>query len=274
MKNLKDKVVLITGAGSGIGQQTAVAFAAETAKLILLDINQEGLDQTMSMARSGAQSIEAHICDVSDFSAMQSLADEINSKYGAVDVLVNNAGIGTAGLFLDTKLETWKKTIDINLMGVVHGCKVFLPAMVARKQGGAVVNISSMAGYFANKIMPAYSASKFAVLGFSESLRADLINQNISVSTICPGIINTPIVANAVFEGHASEKDAEKYRKKAVRFYEKRNYTPDRVAKAILKAVKKRKGVVPVSPEAWIGYYLKRFFPGIAAWAARQDAPL
>ncbi|MDH3645653.1 MAG: SDR family NAD(P)-dependent oxidoreductase [Gammaproteobacteria bacterium] len=273
MKNLQGKVVLITGAGSGIGQQTAVAFAAEKTKLILLDIKQEGLDQTVGMAQSDAQSIETHICDVSDFSAMQSLADEINSKYGAVDVLINNAGIGTAGSFLDTTLETWKKTLDINLMGVVHGCKVFLPAMVARKQGGAVVNIASMAGYYAANIMPVYSASKFAVLGFSESLRADLNEQNISVSAICPGIIKTPIIASSVFEGQLSGDDAEEFRKKAVAFYEKRNYTPDRVAKAILKAVKKRKGVVPVSPEAWIAYYLKRFFPGIVAWATRQDAP-
>lgn len=271
---MQGKVVLITGAGSGIGQQTAVAFATEKTRLILLDINQQGLDQTMSMARPDAQSIETHLCDVSDYSAMQALADEVNSRYGAVDVLINNAGIGTAGSFLDTTLETWKRTLDINLMGVVHGCKAFLPAMVARKQEGAVVNIASMAGYYAANIMPVYSASKFAVLGFSESLRADLVDSNISVSIICPGIIKTPIVASGVFEGQVSGEDPEKFRKKAVAFYEKRDYTPDRVAKAIVKAVRKRKGVVPVSPEAWLAYYLKRFFPGIAAWAARQDAPV
>jgi NAD(P)-dependent dehydrogenase (short-subunit alcohol dehydrogenase family) len=274
MKNLKAKVIVITGAGSGIGQQTAVAFAEEKAKLILLDINQRGLDQTVEMVRSDAQSVEAHLCDVSDFMAMQSLADEVNSRHGAVDVLINNAGIGTAGRFLDATLDTWKKTIDINLMGVVHGCKAFLPAMVERQQGGAVVNIASMAGYFASKEMPVYSASKFAVLGFSACLRADLREQHIFVSTICPGIINTPIVANSILEIKNSRHSAEAFRKKAVGLYEKRNYPPDRVARAIIKAVKKRRGILPVSPEAWIAYYLTRFFPGVAAWAERQDPPL
>lgn len=271
MKDLEDKVVLITGAGSGIGQQTALAFAAENARLILLDISQEGLEQTAAMIEPD---VETHICDVGDFVAMQSLADKVDSRYGAVDVLINNAGIGTAGLFLDTTIETWHRTIDINLMGVVHGCKAFLPAMVARQQGGAVVNISSMAGYFAAKEMPVYSASKFAVLGFSESLRADLRSHNIFVSTICPGIIITPIVANSILEMNTSGDAAETFRNKAVRFYEKRNYTPDRVATAIVKAVRKRKAILPVTPEAWIAYYLKRFFPGICAWAERQDLPL
>lgn len=274
MKNLEDKVVLITGAGSGIGQQTAVAFAREKTKLILLDIKQHGLDQTVEMVQPHSQSVETHICDVSDALKMKLLADGVNARYGAVDVLINNAGIGTAGSFLDTTLETWKKTIDINLMGVVHACKVFLPAMVARQQGGAIVNIASMAGYFALKDMPVYSASKFAVMGFSASLRADLHDHKIRVSTICPGVINTPIVANSILEMNSSEEAAEEFRKKAVSFYEKRNYTPDRVAKAILKAVKKGKGVVPVSPEAWIAYYLKRFIPGVAAWAERQDPPM
>jgi short-subunit dehydrogenase len=122
--------------------------------------------------------------------------------------------------------------------------------------------------------MPVYSASKFAVLGFSESLRADLRSHNIFVSTICPGIIITPIVANSILEMNASGEAAEIFRSKAVRFYERRNYTPDRVARAIIRAVRKRKAILPVTPEAWIAYYLKRFFPGICAWAERQDLPL
>ena len=183
-------------------------------------------------------------------------------------MLINNAGIASAGRFLGTSTDTWRKVIDVNLMGVVHGCHAFLPAMVERGLGGQVVNLSSVAGFFGVPDMPVYVASKFAVQGFSESLRADMAEHGIGVTAICPGIINTPIVAATIMEGDMGN---EKVRSKAQELYNKRNYTPDRVAKAIVDAVARNQSVRPVSPESWLLYLGKRFIPRLTELAAKNQ---
>ena len=266
MKNFKDKLVLITGAGSGIGRETAIAFAKEGAKLILTDINDDGLIQTKQLIESVGGIAVYYNVNVTDADAMKTLAEQVQREQGVVDVLINNAGIGSAGRFLDTKLETWRKVLDVNLMGVVHGCHAFLPAMVARGAGGHVVNLSSLAGYFAAPDMPIYSASKFAVLGFSESLRSDMVKHNIGVTAICPGIINTAIISATIMEGDMGNAGV---RDKVQSLYAKRNYTPAQVADAIVDAVKKNQAVRPVSPESWTVYYAKRLMPSLVARVGR-----
>lgn len=271
MKTFHDKLVLITGAGSGIGRETAKLFAAQKAKVIIADINDKGAEQTkQEIEQQGGWAITKHL-DVTDESAVSKLAEEIHSEFGALDVLINNAGIGSAGRFLDTSTDTWRKVMDVNLMGVVNGCHAFLPAMVKRGKGGQVVNLSSVAGFFGIPDMPVYVASKFAVQGFSESLRADMAEHGIGVTAICPGIINTPIVASTIMEGDMGN---EKVRSKAQEFYNKRNYTPDRVAKAIVDAVSRNQSVRPVSPESWLLYWGKRFIPGLTELAAKSQRKL
>jgi NAD(P)-dependent dehydrogenase (short-subunit alcohol dehydrogenase family) len=267
MTRFNSKKILITGAGSGIGRATALAFAREGAQVIAVDIGEAGLSETARLIAAQGGSCETHIADVSSESAMRALADTVHAAHGALDVLVNNAGIGASGRFLDTKVETWDRVHAINVRGVMLGCKLFIPPMVARGRGH-VVNTASMAGYFAAPDLPVYAASKFAVLGFSESLRIDLKPKGIGVSAICPGIINTNIVATTVAEGESA-----KWQAGAVAFYQKRNYGPEKVASAILKAVQHNRAVVPVSPEAWFGYYVKRFFPGLARALAGNPLP-
>lgn len=267
MSQFKGQKVLVTGAGSGIGRETAIAFAAQGAHVIAVDIGEAGLAGTVLTIQHAGGICETHVADVSSESAMRALADKVNAAHGALDILVNNAGIGASGRFLDTSVETWDRVMAINVRGVMLGCRLFLPAMVARGKGH-VVNTASMAGYFASPDLPVYAASKYAVLGFSESLRIDMAGHGIGVSAICPGIINTNIVATTVAEGESA-----KWQSSAVDFYKKRNYGPEKVASAILGAVRSNAAVVPVSPEAWFGWYLKRLLPGVARAMAGRPLP-
>lgn len=268
MKSFKDKRVLITGAGSGIGRATAQAFAAAGAYVLAVDISEESVAETRRIIEAAGGQCGSYLADVGDEASMQALADAVHQQHGALDVLVNNAGIGAGGRFLDTKIETWDRVLRINVKGVLLGCRMFLPAMIKRGTGGHVVNLASMAGYFAAPDMPIYSASKYAVLGFSESLRGDLKDHGIGVSAICPGVIYTNIVQTSTLEGPAAA-----WQDKAVEFYRKRNYLPAGVARAILKAVRKNVAMMPVTPEAWLMYYLKRFLPGLTRLLAAQKLP-
>jgi NAD(P)-dependent dehydrogenase (short-subunit alcohol dehydrogenase family) len=206
--------------------------------------------------------------------AVQAFADRTFSELGRVDVLVNNAGIGVGGSFLDVPLEEWDTIIDINLKGVVYGCYSFLPRMIEAGRPAHIVNIASMAGYVPTPGMTAYDATKFAVVGLSQGLRGDLAGSGlIGVTAICPGIINTPIVRTGRMYGPQA---TEEQREQGIAFFERRNYGPERVAQGILKAIQRNRAVAPVSPEAWAGYYLYRFFPGVIrgllAWGMRRQA--
>ncbi|OUS09033.1 hypothetical protein A9Q81_00345 [Gammaproteobacteria bacterium 42_54_T18] len=270
MKKLNNKVVLVTGGGSGIGRETAIEFSAQGAHIILSDVNAVGMEESGRLIRKAGGTFEQHVADVASRRDMEALAKEVKNKHGALDVLINNAGIGSAGAFLETTLDTWDKVIDINVKGVVHGCHYFLPDMVAAGKGGSVVNLASMAAFIAPPDMSIYTTSKFAVLGFSESLRNELAKHHIHVATICPGVINTPIVKNTVMEGASGQGEL---REKAIAMYQRRNYPPQKVALAVLSAVLKQKSVVPVSPEAWLGYYAKRWAPNLVERFGRLELP-
>ena len=270
MKQFRDKQVLVTGAGSGIGRETALAFAGEGAHLWVVDINLEAAQATAAQVQAMGRDARALQCDVADAAAVQALADTVHAEIESLDVLMNNAGIGSAGRFLETSLETWRKVMDVNLMGVVQGCHAFLPAMVASGRGGHVINTASAAAFVAAPDMPIYAASKFAVQGFTESLRADMAQYGIGVTAICPGIINTGIVASSIMEGRLN--DIERH-DKVVKFYEKRNYTPAQVAKVIVSAVRRNVAVQPVSPEAWGMYYAKRFAPALVQQLSKRELP-
>ena len=267
VSNLTGKTVLVTGAGSGIGRETALAFARLGADIVICDIQEGAASRTAEDVRALGRNATAEVVDVADTERMRAFADTVHSKIEAVDILVNNAGVGLGGGFLDTTLEDWQWIIGINLRGVVHGCHFFVPKMVARKRGGHVVNVASAAAYLASEALCAYSTTKFAVLGLSEALRDELQPHGIGVTAICPGIINTPITGSARLRGKAALPGA---REQMVAFYQRRNYGPERVAQAIVKAVARNAAVAPVSPEAWALYLLKRLSPGFTAWLNRR----
>ncbi len=271
VRSLKGKWVLVTGAASGIGKATALACAQRGADLVLCDVNEGGLAEVAAGIEQLDCKALARRVDVSVRHEMREFADWVAREAGVLDLLINNAGVGLGANFLDTPLEDWDWIVSINLMGVVHGCFYFIPPMVERGAGGHVVNVSSAAGYVATPPLAAYSATKFAVLGLSEALRQELAPHRIGVTAVCPGIINTPITRSARLRGAAADERA---RERMVRFYEQRNYPPERVAENILKAIQRNRAVAPISPEAWVFYYLKRFAPGLIVrlnrWLARR----
>ncbi|MFE4912256.1 SDR family oxidoreductase [Streptomyces sp. NPDC056652] len=268
------QLVLVTGAASGIGRATAFAFAEAGARVVVVDRDAEGAARTAELAQLiGAPEAWAEPADVGDGQAMEELAEKVAAEYGIVDVLVNNAGIGLSGAFLDTTAEDWKKVLDVNLWGVIHGCRLFGKQMAERGQGGHIVNTASAAAYQPSRALPAYSTSKAAVLMLSECLRAELAGQGIGVSAICPGFVNTNITFTARFTGVSAEEE-ERRRKKSSRLYGLRDYPPEKVADAVLRAVVRNQAVVPVTPEARGARLLSRIAPRALRALARVEPPL
>ena len=264
VERMEGRLALVTGAGSGIGRETALLCARRGANLALCDVNEDGLATTEAEARRLGSEVLAERVDVGDRAQMQAFADAVHERVEAVDLLVNNAGVGVGARFLETPLEDWDWILPINLMGVVHGCRMFVPAMLERGNGGHVVNLSSAAGYFPNPTLAAYTSTKFAVLGLSEALRIELRPHGVGVTAVCPGLINTPITRNSRLRG-----STEGQRERMVRLYERRNYGPDRVAERILHAVQRDRAVMPVTAEAWAMWWLMRFAPSLARGLAR-----
>ncbi|MEU6909558.1 SDR family oxidoreductase [Streptomyces coeruleorubidus] len=268
------QLVLVTGAGSGIGRATALAFAQAGARVVAVDRNAEAAARTAESSRlAGAPEAWAETADVSDEQAMEKLAETVTTEYGVVDVLVNNAGIGLSGSFFDTTPEDWKKVLDVNLWGVIHGCRLFGRRMAERGQGGHIVNVASAAAYQPSRALPAYSTSKAAVLMLSECLRAELAGQGIGVTAVCPGFVNTAITSTAHFAG-VDAGEEKRLQQRAARLYGLRNYPPEKVAAAIVRAVVRNDAVVPVTLEARSARWLSRFAPGALRGIARVKPPM
>ncbi|WOC11958.1 putative oxidoreductase EphD [Gordonia sp. MP11Mi] len=264
---LTGKLAVITGAGSGIGRETAFALAALGCEVVLADIDTAAADETATECKAMGVLTNVYELDVSKTAAVNEFADDVRARHGVPDIVVNNAGIGLGGSALDASEEQIDRLFDINLRGVISGSRAFAKQMVARGTGGHIVNLASAAAFTPSRELGLYSASKAGVLMFSESLRAELSSHRIGVSAICPGIVNTNITSATEYAG-VDDQDA--MRRKVTGFYEKRNYTPDKVAREIVAAVVSNKAVVPVTPEAKFGYRAYRFVPWASRIAARQ----
>jgi NAD(P)-dependent dehydrogenase (short-subunit alcohol dehydrogenase family) len=261
VRDLVGKLALVTGAGSGIGRATAALFAARGARLVVVDVDAARVEKVRS--ELGARCVLAKRVDVSQRAEMGALADEVHGKLGVLDVLVNNAGVGHAGGVLETPLTDWDWVLGINLGGVVHGCHFFVPRMVERGEGGHVVNVASTFGLVAPGGVAPYCTSKFAVVGLSESLRAEVEPHGIGVSAICPGLIATDIIERGRFTD-------ESMRPGVASHFARRGASPDKVAHAIANAILGDRAVVPVGADAWLAYLGKRAAPRLSGWVAAQ----
>lgn len=260
-------LVVVTGAGSGIGRATARLFAGLGAEVVVADLNTDTAKETAELIGPAAY---PYAVDVADEAAMRTFADEVAAAHGVPDVVVNNAGIGLAGPFLDTTDEQWRRVLDINLLGVVHGCRLFGRQMADAGEGGHIVNIASAAAYTPSRTLPAYAASKSAVLMLSDCLRGELAEHRIGVSAICPGIVHTNITATSTFAGVTAEEQ-DRLRHNAFTAYGKRGFPPEKVAAAIVAAVRGNVAVVPVTPEAKLGLLAARLAPAVMRAGARID---
>ncbi len=268
-REFDDQLLVITGGGSGIGRETALAFARKGAEVVLSDINLDSAKETAELIAREGGSAQAYQLDVSNKDAVEEHAATVIAEHGVPDILINNAGIGQAGDFFDTSAAEFDRVLNINLYGVINGCRAFGKAMAERGLGGHIVNLSSMAAYTPQRGFSAYSTSKSAVFMFSDCLRAELASKGIGVHTICPGIVHTNIVANTRFAGVSAAEEAQK-QARYDKLYAARRYGPEKVAAQIVKAVERDRAVVPVTPEAHLQYRFNRFAPAVARFVAAR----
>lgn len=270
-RDVRGKLALVTGAGAGIGRATAIELARQGARaVVIVDRDLAGAGETADAVRAAGAVAAVYQADVTDESAMNTLAARVHDDHGVVDILVNNAGIGMAGRFLETTSAHWDAILGVNLRGVLNGSRAFGAQMVERGEGGTIINVSSAAAFLPSKSMVAYGTTKAAVLAFSESLRADLADDGITVTAVCPGFVNTNIAKSTVYAGMSGE-DQDRARQKADAAYRRRNYTPEATARAIVKAVRTGPAVLPIAPESRIGYAMRRISPSLIRLFARFD---
>jgi NAD(P)-dependent dehydrogenase (short-subunit alcohol dehydrogenase family)/pimeloyl-ACP methyl ester carboxylesterase len=267
-----DMLVSVTGAGSGIGRETAFAFAREGAEVVISDIDEAAVKDTAAEITARGGVAHAYVLDVSDAEAVEAFAGRVSAEHGVPDIVVNNAGIGQAGNFLDTPAEQFDRVLDVNLGGVVNGCRSFGRRLVERGTGGHIVNVSSMAAYAPLQSLNAYCTSKAATYMFSDCLRAELDAAGVGLTTICPGVIDTNIINATRFDAPAGkqEEQVDGRRGQLGKMFALRHYGPDKVAKAILSSVKKNKPIRPVAPEAYALYGLSRVLPQALRSTARM----
>ena len=190
MTDLKNKNALITGAGKGIGKAIALALAKEGVNVILIARTQEEIDNVAAKARALRVKAIAITADVTDINSVNKAAEKAIAEFGTIDILINNAGIAAFGKFLDLEPTDWERIIQVNLMGTYYMTRAVFPNMIER-QSGDIINISSTAGLAGNALTSAYSASKFAVLGLTDSLMQEMRKHNVRVTALTPSTVAT-----------------------------------------------------------------------------------
>lgn len=235
----RGKVVVITGAGSGIGRATALRFARDKAKVHLCDVSAAALDKVRSEVEGLGAPVETHVVDVSDPAAVRRLAESVFEIDAGVDVLHNNAGVGVSGPVDRLTVEDWQRVIGINLLGVAYGVHYFVPRMLSQGRPAHIVNTASSAGLIPLPTMVPYTASKFGVVGLSLALDAELRPRGIRVTALCPGVINTPIATTTPQRGELDPA-------KGAKLFQMIGASPDKVADAVVRSLTSTSTIVTV----------------------------
>ena len=262
MKNFKNKVAAITGAGSGIGQQLAILLAKQGCHLSLSDINGKGLQQTVELLKPYSTiTVTTKKLDVSDREAVKQWAQETVQDHGSVNLIFNNAGVALGSTVEGATYEDLEWIVGINFWGVVYGTKEFLP-FIKQTQDGHIINISSLFGLTAQPTQSGYNATKFAVRGFTESLRQELDIEKSGVSSLCvhPGGIRTNIAKSAKMSDSLNSLGMDPT--KSIQNFDKLLRTPpEEAARQILQAVLKNKRRLLIGSDAKILDAFQRLFP-------------
>ncbi len=253
------KVVVITGAGSGIGRAVAVQVAAKGSRLVLTDVNPVGLDETVRLVTAaGGTVLLQEAFDITNEDSVTAFAHRALAAAGSVDVVMNVAGISTWGRIQDLEAKHWRDCVEVDLMGPIYVMSAFVPAMIEAGRGGHIVNVSSAAGLFGLPIHAPYSAAKFGLRGVSEVLRFDLEHHDIGVTLVCPGAVKTPLVGTVNIVGVDREHPAIRT---TVAEFEHHAVTPERAAAAMIRGVEKGTYLVFTSLDIRLGHLLQRYAP-------------
>jgi NADP-dependent 3-hydroxy acid dehydrogenase YdfG len=274
MKSFKDKVAVITGAGSGMGRYLAVLLAKDGADVSVCDVNEETLNETVEMLRKYNVSVSSHLLDVSDKEAIEALPGKVIEQHGKVDLVFNNAGVTTGTHFKDMDENNWDWVMGINFDGVINSTRAFIPHMVDSPEA-AIVNTSSIFGMVAVPGQTVYHATKFAVRGFTESLAMEMkeTNPNLQIHCVHPGHIGTNIAADARFDEENFNQDdtqvsnsiftrnAPKSQKEMGDLFREGGMHPSKAAEIILNGVKKNKTRIFIGLDAKLLDLSQRIFP-------------
>jgi short-subunit dehydrogenase len=253
MRELRNKTALITGAASGIGRAIAIALAREGTRLFLVDINESGLEAVAEEARQLGVEVAARRCDVGERADVSATVAEILANWEGVDILVNNAGITYYGKTEEMSEQHWDRVLRINLHSHLQFTRELLPSLLARREAH-VVNVCSMFGLFGAPKLAAYCTTKFALVGFSESLRAEHGRDGLGVTALCPGFVSTNLFTSAPLG--ATQKEP----KVPPKFFQ---VTPERVARAAVRAIRRNRRIVVVEPAARFTCALNRITPWV-----------
>ncbi|MEZ5009317.1 MAG: SDR family oxidoreductase [Chitinophagales bacterium] len=255
MKKFKDKVAVITGAGSGIGRALALQLAKEGASLALNDFNKERLEETVNLCERNGTKVFSKVFDVSKKEDFYAFADEVVDHFKKVDIVINNAGVALGKYsVLESTIEDFEWVMGINYWGVLYGTKAFLPHLLKEKEA-ALINISSLFGITGVAYQGAYCSSKFAVRGLTESLKSELDGTNVSVHVVHPGGIKTNIAKDSKnHQGDDQTFDIQQFEKMF-------RHTPEKAAEIILSAVKKKQSRILIGEEAYLGDFVARITP-------------
>jgi NAD(P)-dependent dehydrogenase (short-subunit alcohol dehydrogenase family) len=259
--DLDGKTALITGAGSGIGQALAVVLGRRGCRLALADVSEKGLDETLKLLGKTAPAVSLHRLDVSDADAVYALPAEVPRDHGALDILINNAGIALHGTFQDMDDEDFAAVLNVNLWGVVRMCRASLP-LLGKSSDARIVNISSLFGIIAPPGQTAYVASKYAVRGFTESLRDELSDTPIQVTVVHPGGVATSIAKNGRAAIRASAKEVDRQKALSAKLLK---MPPPRAAEIIASGIERRRNRILIGMDAQLFDLGARFAPGLVA---------
>ena len=263
MRGFKGQIAFVTGAASGIGYALTDALTAAGAQVIMSDINVTLLNERAEALRTQGRQVSVEPLDVTDAEAVIEVITRVSESIGEIDYLFNNAGVVLHGSTRSSTLAQWRQCLDVNIHGVVHGVMAAYPRMVKRGSGH-IINTASLAGLTPAPFLTAYSMSKFAVRGMSESLRYEAIPHGVRVSAVCPGMVRTPITDNMTTTSLSREESVAFLERQGVPFYD-----VNRCAKDILVGVQRNKALIIVTPMAKVSYWLYRHFPRLHAWVTR-----
>lgn len=255
MKRFPRKRVFITGGGSGFGRGLAIAFADIGWKVCVGDINTKSCEETIELVRCHGGEGFSIKCDVTKLEDYEAVTEELNRKWQGVDIVINNAGVAAAGYMEDIPIDKWNWIIDINLKGVIYGCKAFIPVLKAQG-GGHLVNVASNAGITCLPEMSSYNVTKAGVIALSETLRGELYPKNIGVTVVAPTFFKTNLMDNFTSTDPRQEKMASA-------FFGKSSVTTEDVVRHTIRSIRKNKLYVITQKDGKFTWFTKRLAPEI-----------